>query len=80
MVYILCAVEMLIENKKKDVVWDGVKRHIENAQAYLQRFFDFKLETVTTVEMAQLIRQKINNDADCTVENIKKFHLLFLRF
>ncbi len=71
MLYVLCAVDMLINNKKKEVVWNDIKRHTANSSAYLQRFLDFNIETVT-FETAQLIRQRINNDTECTVENLKK--------
>ncbi len=71
MLYVLCTAEMLIENKKKEVVWNDMKRHIVNSGVYLQRFVDFNMETVT-FETAQLIRQRINNDPDCTVDNLSK--------
>ena len=70
MLHVLSAVEMLIENKTSEVAWNDIKRHTCYAQRYIQRFYDFKVETVT-VKMAQLIRHRINSDPECTVEKLK---------
>ena len=44
---VLSAVEMLLENKSTEVVWDDIKRHQTDIRGYLNRLVEFKIESVT---------------------------------
>ncbi len=71
LVHVLCAVEMLIEGKQKDFVWNEIRPQLQNSSAYLQRLINLKFDEVT-VEMAEFVKQKINSDPECTVAKLSQ--------
>ena len=61
---------MLILNKKKEFVWNDIKRHSSDANAYIERLINFKVDEVT-VEMAEFVLDRIESNTECTVEKLK---------
>ena len=61
---------MLILNKKKEFVWNDIKRHSSDAHAYLERLINFKVDEVT-IEIAEFVRERIESNPECTVEKLK---------